>query len=94
MTALTADTVLDPEKFYILCAIAGNYRTWSRPQRAGGCGDMNHKRDTAGEVALFIAEYLGEPSTFDSLELYEMPTVPAFIMPIRDAAGKLLIHRA
>jgi hypothetical protein len=55
---------------------------------------MNHKRDTAGEVALFIAEYLGEPSTFDSLELYEMPTVPAFIMPIRDAAGKLLIHRA
>ncbi len=94
MTPLTADTILDPDKFYILCAIDGDYRTWSRPQRAGGCGDMNHKRDTASEVALFIADYLGDPSSFDSLELYEMPTVPVFTMPIRDDAGNLLIHRA
>jgi len=59
MTPLAPDTVLDPEALYVvrICYTQDDFQGgtvarshWTRPHRAGGCGDMNHKRDTAREV--------------------------------------------
>jgi hypothetical protein len=102
MTPLAPDTVLDPEALYVvrICYTQDDFQGgtvarshWTRPHRAGGCGDMNHKRDTAREVALFLAQWDCDLRTVDKIELYAMPAEPALIVPIRDDDGKLLIHQ-
>jgi hypothetical protein len=79
MTPLAPDTVLDPEALYVV--------------RICYTQDDFHKRDTAREVALFLAQWDCDLRTVDKIELYAMPAEPALIVPIRDDDGKLLIHQ-
>ena len=90
------DTVLDPEKYYIVL-IRSHYTLpgsnggpdtrhdqaiWTRPMRAGSCSASNVKRTTAREVMMFIASFDENVDSprIDRLELYELPENPLYWM--------------